>query len=117
MEQEIKINAEIQTDPAKCRFTVDRPVYTGAAYFASKETAKGSPLAEAIFDIPNVTAVLIANNIVTVTLTTATSIFVALPKHLIPGGLWVKIWSQTGGSGVNQTADRALVIVTQPIES
>ncbi len=67
MEQEIKINAEIQTDPAKCRFTVDRPVYTGAAYFANKEAAKGSPLAEAIFNIPNVTAVLIANNVVTVT--------------------------------------------------
>lgn len=67
MEQEIKIMAEIQPDPTKCRFTVDRPVYEGAAYFATKEAARGSPLAEAIFEIPHVTAVLIAGNIVTVT--------------------------------------------------
>ncbi|MBI3952322.1 MAG: NifU family protein [Acidobacteria bacterium] len=67
MEQEMKIMAEIQADPTKCRFTVDRPVYGGAAYFGSKEAAKGSPLVEAIFEIPNVTAVLIAGNIVTVT--------------------------------------------------
>lgn len=66
MEQEIKIQAEIQTDPMKCRFTVDRPVYNGAAYFGSKETAKGSPLAEAIFEIPNITAVLIAGSMVEV---------------------------------------------------
>ena len=67
MDQEIKINAEIQTDPAKCRFTVDRTVYEGAVYFSNKEAANGSPLAEAIFEIPNVTAILIAGNIVTVT--------------------------------------------------
>lgn len=67
MDQEIKIMAEIQTDPSKCRFTVDRPVYDGAAYFANQEAAKDSPLAEAIFEIPQVTAVLIAGNIVTVT--------------------------------------------------
>jgi Fe-S cluster biogenesis protein NfuA len=67
MEQEIKINAEIQKDPSKCRFTVDRSVYDGAVYFGNKETAQGSPLAEAIFEIPNVTAILIAGNLVTVT--------------------------------------------------
>jgi Fe-S cluster biogenesis protein NfuA len=67
MEQEIKITAQIQTDPAKCQFTVDRPVYEGAAYFGSKDEATGSPLAEAFFEIPNVTAVLIAGNLVTVT--------------------------------------------------
>ena len=67
MDQEIKINAEIQRDPAQCRFTVDRPVYPGAAYFASPEAAKGSPLVEAIFEIPDISAVLISGNIVTVT--------------------------------------------------
>jgi Fe-S cluster biogenesis protein NfuA len=67
MDQQIKITAEIQADPSKCRFTVDRPVYDGTAYFGSQEAAKGSPLAEAIFEIPNVTAVLIAGNTVTVT--------------------------------------------------
>jgi Fe-S cluster biogenesis protein NfuA len=67
MDQDIKIMAEIQTDPSKCRFTVDRPVYDGAAYFGHQEAAKGSPLAESLFEIPTVTAVLIASNIVTVT--------------------------------------------------
>lgn len=66
-EQDIKIMAEVQADPTKCRFTVDRVVYDGAAYFGSKEEAQGSPLAEAIFEIPNVTSVLISKHLVTVT--------------------------------------------------
>ncbi|HXF03856.1 MAG TPA: NifU family protein [Blastocatellia bacterium] len=67
MTDEIKITAEIQADPLKCRFTVDRPVYEGAVYFGSREAARGSPLAEAIFDIGNVESVLISGNLVTVT--------------------------------------------------
>ncbi|GBC81652.1 Fe/S biogenesis protein NfuA [bacterium HR10] len=65
---EIKIMAEIQPDPSKCRFTVDRPVYEGAAYFRSREEARGSPLAEAIFAVSDqISAVLISGNIITVT--------------------------------------------------
>jgi len=65
---EIKIMAEIQPDPAKCRFTVDRPVYEGAAYFRNREEAKGSPLAEAIFAVSDqIAAVLISGNVITVT--------------------------------------------------
>jgi len=68
MDQEIKITAEPQTDPTKCKFTVDRPVYPdGSYFFTSKEKAKGSPLAEALFELEGVTGVLISNNIVTVT--------------------------------------------------
>jgi Fe-S cluster biogenesis protein NfuA len=67
MDQDIKITAQIQTDPAKCRFTVDRPVYAGSAFFGSQEAAKGSPVAEALFEIPNISAVLITGPTVTVT--------------------------------------------------
>lgn len=67
MEQEIRIVAE-PVDSQRCRFMVDRPVYPdGAVYFPSREKARGSPLAERLFEIENVTAVLVSNNVVTVT--------------------------------------------------
>jgi Fe-S cluster biogenesis protein NfuA len=66
MDQEIKITAEIQSDPLKCRFTVDRPVYEGAAFFGNKEAAAGSPVAEAIFEVEDVATVLVSGHLVTV---------------------------------------------------
>lgn len=52
---------------ARCKFIVDRPVYEQAAfYFPNAEKAAGSPLAEALFAIEGVSAVLIAHNEVTV---------------------------------------------------
>lgn len=52
---------------AKCKFIVDRPVYPQASfYFANAETAQGSALAEALFGIEGVSAVLISHNEVTV---------------------------------------------------
>lgn len=68
MEKEIAIVGEPTINPAACKFTVDRPVYPGgAAYFGNKETAKQSPLAQRIFEVPEVDNVLIAENQVTVT--------------------------------------------------
>jgi len=67
MNEEIKITAEIQWDPLKCCFAVDRPVYEGAVYFKDQEAAKGSPLAEEIFGLGNVSSVLISRNLITVT--------------------------------------------------
>ena len=47
MDDEIKIKAEVLNEET-CEFAIDRPVYPGGSvYFASKEAAKGSPLAEA----------------------------------------------------------------------
>jgi NFU1 iron-sulfur cluster scaffold homolog, mitochondrial len=65
--EQIDVQAQILTEET-CQFTVDRPIYPeGSVYFASKDEAKGSPLAEVLFDIENIVAVLISGNIVKVT--------------------------------------------------
>ncbi|HKV43014.1 MAG TPA: NifU family protein [Blastocatellia bacterium] len=65
---EIRIVATVdQTDQQVCRFTVDRPVYEGSAAFSSKETAKGNPLAEKLFNVPGISKVEVSGNIVTLT--------------------------------------------------
>ncbi len=54
MDEQIDIQAQILTEET-CQFTVDRPVYPeGSVYFASKDAAKGSPLAEILFNIENI---------------------------------------------------------------
>ncbi len=67
MAEEIKIQAQVASQE-NCQFTVDRPVYEqGAVYFSSKKEAEGSPLAEKIFELPNIASVLVHDNIVKVT--------------------------------------------------
>jgi len=67
MDQEIRIVAEPK-DLEVCKFTVSQPVYPGGSvFFGRRDRAVGSPLAEQIFDIPGVAAVLIQDNVVTVT--------------------------------------------------
>lgn len=67
MDQEIKIQAEILSENT-CQLTVDRPVYPGGSvYFTNKDKAKGSPLAEALFEIESVVGILVSENIVKVT--------------------------------------------------
>jgi hypothetical protein len=47
---QIQIRAEVDTQDIKiCRFTVDRPVESGAATFNSKEEAVGNVLASKLF--------------------------------------------------------------------
>ena len=68
MSDEIKITAEPLTVPAMCLFTVDRPIYADQAYFfGSRESAEGSLLAERLFAIEGVVAVLISHQRLTVT--------------------------------------------------
>ncbi|TMQ73660.1 MAG: NifU family protein [Candidatus Eisenbacteria bacterium] len=67
MDPEINIKA-LPLDAQRCRFTLDRPLLErGALFFASAEQAKGSPLAEALFALGDVAAVLVARETVTVT--------------------------------------------------
>ena len=67
MDNEINIQAEILSDET-CQFTVGQPVYPEeSANFSDSEAAKGSPLAEALFEIENVVGVLVSHNVVTVT--------------------------------------------------
>lgn len=68
MDNDIVIVGEPTSNPAACRFTVDRAVYPGgSAYFGKRETAQHSPLAGRIFQIPEVESILIAENQITVT--------------------------------------------------
>ena len=68
MDKEIAIVGEPTINPATCKFTVDRSVYPGgSAYFGNRDTAKYSPLAQKVFEIPEVENILIADTQVTVT--------------------------------------------------
>lgn len=93
MNSEIRISAEPLAIPAMCQFTVDRPVYPDQAYFfGSREAAEGSPLAERLFAIPGVVAVLISHQRLTVTKRTpepwqviGKQIGTAIREHLATG--------------------------------
>lgn len=68
MGKDISITGVPTMDPAVCKFTIDQPVYPGgSAYFGSREAASDSPLAQKIFEIPEVENVLIAENQLTIT--------------------------------------------------
>ncbi len=82
--EEIRITAEPK-DNNTCRFVADRPIYQdGSAFFGNKERASGSGLAEKLFAIEGVSAVLIQDNVVTVTAAT--------------GGNWMPIAKQVGAT-------------------
>jgi len=68
VDKDIAIVGEPTINPASCKFTVDRPVYPGgSAFFGNREAANDSPLAQRIFEIPEVENILIAENQITVT--------------------------------------------------
>jgi Fe-S cluster biogenesis protein NfuA len=68
VDKDIAIVGEPTMNPATCKFTVDRPVYSeGSAYFGNRQAAIHSPLALKVFEIPEVENVLIAGDQVTVT--------------------------------------------------
>jgi NFU1 iron-sulfur cluster scaffold homolog, mitochondrial len=65
---ELKITAEPQNDPQTCNFIVDQETSNGPSLrFHSSEEAKGSPLAEAIFNTGNVSTLMISSKTITVT--------------------------------------------------
>lgn len=67
MDHDIRITAEPK-DLETCKFTVSQPVYPGGSvFFGHRDRAVGSPIAEKIFDIPGVAAILVQDNVVTVT--------------------------------------------------
>ena len=64
---EISITAEPLTGP-RCFFRVSRPVAPELwAYVADRQSARGSPLAEALFEIEGVSSLLIAHDLIVVT--------------------------------------------------
>jgi Fe-S cluster biogenesis protein NfuA len=65
--REIKITAE-PVSAAVCKFAVDRPLVPDRSWhFANREQAEGSPLAERLFAIEGVTALLVSHDQVNVT--------------------------------------------------
>jgi Fe-S cluster biogenesis protein NfuA len=65
---DIRITAE-PIDSERCKFLVSQPLHAGGVRrFASAEEAAGSPLAEAIFAIPDagITEVIVSGNLATV---------------------------------------------------
>ena len=66
-QQEIKIVARPQMNPAKCDFEVDRDVAGGVVFFPDHASAEGSPLPVALFEKEGVLQILIRGNTVTVT--------------------------------------------------
>jgi len=67
MDAEIRITAE-PVDNERCKFVISERVHEGLRRFTSRADAAGSPLAEALFDLPGVgvTEVVVSGNIVTV---------------------------------------------------
>ncbi|MFM9960528.1 MAG: NifU family protein [Planctomycetaceae bacterium] len=92
MTADIKITADPASN-ASCSFTIDRPVYLDSSfYFANRERAIGSPLAERLFGIPTVSSVLISHNRIVVNKTgrdewpmTARQIGAAIREHIASG--------------------------------
>ena len=63
----IQIKAEVDREDIQvCRFTVDRPVESGALAFSNKDEAHGNPLATRLFSIPGIARVELNENLVTV---------------------------------------------------
>lgn len=68
MEQEIKIHAQPRVEPQMCDFVLEKPLENVGAYrFDSPEEAKGSFLAEELFEIDGVKNVLVVGSTITVT--------------------------------------------------
>jgi Fe-S cluster biogenesis protein NfuA len=67
MDAELRITAE-PVDNQRCKFVLSQPVHDGLRRFTSRDEAGGSPLAEALFDLPDVgvTEVIVSGGTVTV---------------------------------------------------
>lgn len=65
---DIKIRADVDPqDIQVCRFTIDRPVYSGSAVFSNVEEARDYSLASNILRVPGITKVEVNDNVVAVT--------------------------------------------------
>jgi len=93
---------EIQASPSgdRCKFTVDRVVHAGAVSFPSAESAKGSPLAEKLFTIEDVTAVSIAGQTVVLTKGTSGDWLPAARQ----AGVFIRAQLQSGEPAVSESA-------------
>jgi NFU1 iron-sulfur cluster scaffold homolog, mitochondrial len=103
MSQAIMIRATVdKNDINICSFTVDRPVHSGKAIFASKEEAQAHGLAKNLFEnMPEVKKVEVADNIVTVTIAS--------------GGDWAVLGRRVGAA-IRAFLQPELYTNTMPVE-
>lgn len=107
------ISAHITPNPHTLKFVVDRLILDyGSVDFSSKEAAAGSPLAQALFVIEGIVAVLVGTNFVSVTkssqvdwTTLAAPVTDCLSGHLDAGGLLIDPALVTGVSGQASDGD------------
>jgi len=68
MSERIDVSLEFTPNPNTLKYVVDRTLLeTGAANFATRDSAEVSPLAKRLFAVPGVAGVMIGRNFVTVT--------------------------------------------------
>ena len=100
MEQEIKIKA-LPIDSQRCRFTVDRPLLQDrAVFFPAPGKAAGSPLAEALFAIPDVVSVMVSHDTVTLTKRGAGE----WPEVARKAGAAIRAQLQSGSAPISEAA-------------
>ena len=65
--EEIQISGEPTLDPNVCKFIVNQTLFENSSFVCrDKEMAAGSPLLEALFDIPGISQVLVAGDTLTI---------------------------------------------------
>lgn len=100
---QVRIMAE-PSDAHSCVFTLDRPLLEGRAVrFPNREKARGSPLAEALFAVPGVSAVSVSGSRVTVRKDGADE-WMPLAKQI--GGA-IRATLQSGGPLISEDALKA----------
>ena len=67
--ENVGITGEPTADPATCKFVVDRAIYPDKSAYFVRESAEASALARKLFEIPEISRVLIAGNEIRVTKT------------------------------------------------
>lgn len=69
VEEKVIITGEPTADAATCKFVVDRTIYPEKSAYFVRESADGSALARRLFEIPEVSRIMIAGNEIRVTKT------------------------------------------------
>lgn len=97
----IRIKARVEPGETRCTFLIDRMLIDqGSAYFDDPKTAAASPLAQRLFGVSGVDAVLIAGAAVVVT---------RVPDARIP---WQSLALELGGA-IREHLQRGLTIVSK----
>jgi Fe-S cluster biogenesis protein NfuA len=107
------IQTEATPNPATLKFLPGRSVLDGTLELTDREQAAKSPLAEKLFDIPNVSGVFFGSDFITVTKTSGEwqqlkpLILGAIMEHYMSGAPLLKDGEAAGASGEDEFFDAA----------